>query len=132
MKVRTPGIVQRQGEGRVVKTTVEKDPTKTKEENDREAETTEYRFPVNTPPSTGGGRFGTVSWGTQFTLSRRFQSIRVECSVQIPWEFLPGDLQGSADQGLDIAKEIVGNKIAAALSDQEATLTELIEIAGGR
>ena len=124
--------VGQQGEGRVVKTVTDKDPMKTKEENERDAEVTEARFPVRTPPSSGGGRFGTVGWGTQFTLSRRFQSIRVECSVQIPWEFLPGDLQGSADHGLDVAREIVGNKIAAALSDQEDTLNELIEIAGGR
>ncbi len=116
---------------RTVVTITQKDPRKTKDENEQDAEVIASESPVNTSP-VGGKAMGSVSWGQSFTLSQKFQTVKVECSVQLPVAMsLNPRLQASEVQdGLARAKELAEDAITASLQDQRDSLQSLISIIG--
>lgn len=119
---------------RVTMTVTPKDPRLSRSENEAAARTTD------TTKAVGGGgtvvpgkALGSVGWSQGLTLSQKFQSIKVECSVTLPVAISVGNperIQAEVERGVAEARELVQTELANALADQEATLHDIIRRVG--
>jgi hypothetical protein len=121
---------------RTTVTVTQKDSRKTKDENERDAEVFSRESPVASPVSADPSKaLGSVTWAQGFTLSQKFQTVKVECSVHLPILVTvnsrnPKVSEAEVHEGLARAKEMAEDAITASLGDQRASLQSLIDLVG--
>jgi hypothetical protein len=137
VKVGTLPVVSSPGQGivRITKTVTPKGNGHTREENDAQAVQEQTTVVVPAGDVSNGAHpsntaKGVAKWSIRLGFSEKFQSVHIEGGIELPITVDTTDLAGSSRAGLDLAEDIVSEKMAEQIPEATSVLRRIIQTVG--